>query len=193
MLFCLPWISPSVEFNTDGNFLSTNMLLSGLLRRCCCLIAKLYLTLCDPMNYSMQASLIFTASQSLFRLMSIESGMLSNYFILCCPVLLPSIFPSTSVFSNELALQWDIAHSCFSGFLFFPSFFFVHCWPLIVEFKIFYILQFSILLCIYLISFIKEFLAVNVENFYLLVIFWGRDPAFFNSLVWSFVLELLIE
>ena len=146
MLFCLPLIPPSVEFNTDGNFLSTNMLLSGLLRHCYCLIAKSYLTLCDPVNYSTQASLIFTVSRSLFRLMSIESVMLSNYFILCCPVLLLlSIFSSTSVFSNELALQWDIAHS-FSDFFFFPSFFFVHCWPLIVEFKCFYILQFSIFL-----------------------------------------------
>ena len=175
MLFCLPQIPPSVEFNTDGNFFSTNMLLSGLLRRCCCLIAKSYLTLCDPMNYSTQASLIFTVSQSLFRLMSTESGMLSNYFILCCPVLLLlSILPSTSVFSNELALQWDIAHSCFSDFLFFPSFFFVHCWPLLVEFKIFYILQFSILLCIYFTSFMLKlsiclsYFEVEIQPFWIL-------------------------
>ena len=52
-----------------------------------------------------QASLSFTISQSLLRLMSIESVMLSNHLILCCPLLLlPSIFPSIRVFSNESAL-----------------------------------------------------------------------------------------
>ena len=51
-----------------------------------------------------QASLSFTVSQSLLRLMSIESVMLSIHLILCRPLLLPSIFPSIRVFSNELAL-----------------------------------------------------------------------------------------
>ena len=45
-------------------------------------------------------------SQSLLKLMSIESVMPSNYLILCCPfLLLPSIFPSIRVFSNESALR----------------------------------------------------------------------------------------
>ena len=53
-----------------------------------------------------QASLSFTVSQSLLKLMSIESVMLSNHLILCCPLLLlPSIFPSIRVFSNELVLH----------------------------------------------------------------------------------------
>ena len=53
-----------------------------------------------------QASLSFTVSQSLLKLMSIESVMLSNYLILCHPLLLlPSIFPSIRVFSNESVLQ----------------------------------------------------------------------------------------
>ena len=44
-------------------------------------------------------------SWSLLKFMSIESVMLSNQFILCCPLLfLPSIFPSIRVFSSELAL-----------------------------------------------------------------------------------------
>ena len=44
-------------------------------------------------------------SQSLLRLMSIESVMLSNHLTLCCPLLLmPSIFPSIRVFSSESAL-----------------------------------------------------------------------------------------
>ena len=52
-----------------------------------------------------QASLSFTISQSLVKLMSIESVMPSNHLILCCPLLLlPLIFPRIKVFPNELAL-----------------------------------------------------------------------------------------
>ena len=53
-----------------------------------------------PWMTAHQASLSFTISQSLLKLMSIESVMPSN----CHPLLLPSIFPSIRVFSNELAL-----------------------------------------------------------------------------------------
>ena len=71
----------------------------------CCLVTKLCLTLCDPMDCS-APSLSFTISQSLLRFMSIESMMLSNHLILCHPLLLlPSVFPSIKVFSNELALH----------------------------------------------------------------------------------------
>ena len=53
-----------------------------------------------------QASLAFTNYRSLLRLMSIESVMPSNHLILCLPLLLlPSIFPSIRVFSNESALR----------------------------------------------------------------------------------------
>ena len=51
-----------------------------------------------------QASLSFTISLSLFKLMSIESVILSNHLVLHCSLLLPSIFPIIRVFSNELAL-----------------------------------------------------------------------------------------
>jgi len=52
-----------------------------------------------------QASLSFTISQSLLKLMSIESVVPSSHLVLCCPLLLlPSIFPSINVFSNESAL-----------------------------------------------------------------------------------------
>ena len=55
-----------------------------------------------PWTTAHQASLSFTISWNLFRLMSIESVMPSNHFILCRPLLLlPSIFPSIRVFSNE--------------------------------------------------------------------------------------------
>ena len=66
-------------------------------------------TLCDPMDCSLLGSLSITNSQSLLKLMSIESVMLSNHLILCCPLLLlPSIFPSIKVFSNEsdLHIRW---------------------------------------------------------------------------------------
>ena len=61
-----------------------------------------------PWTAAHQASLSITNSQSLPKLMSIESVMPSNHLILCCPLLLPSIFPSISVFSNEsvLHIRW---------------------------------------------------------------------------------------
>ena len=64
------------------------------------------LTLCDPWTVACQASLSFIISQSLLNLMSAESMKPSNHLILCHPLLLlPSIFPSISVFPNELTLH----------------------------------------------------------------------------------------
>ena len=58
-----------------------------------------------PWTAACQASPSFTISQSLLKLMTIKSVMLFNHLILCCPLLLlPSIFSSIRVFSNELAL-----------------------------------------------------------------------------------------
>ena len=58
-----------------------------------------------PWTAACQASLSFTISQSLLKLMSIESVMPSNHLIFChLLLLLPSIFPSIRVFSNESAL-----------------------------------------------------------------------------------------
>ena len=62
-----------------------------------------------PWTVAHQAPLPFTSSQSLLKLMSIESVMLSNHLILCCSLLLlPSIFPSIRVFSSEstLHIRW---------------------------------------------------------------------------------------
>ena len=90
---------------------------------------QLCLTLCDLVDYQFssvqllhrvrlfatpwtaahQASLSITNSKSLLKVMSIESVMPSNHFILCHPLLLlPSIFPSIRVFSNEsvLRMRW---------------------------------------------------------------------------------------
>ena len=62
-----------------------------------------------PWNGAHHASLSITNSQSLLKLMSIESVMPSNHLILCHPLLLlPPIFPSIRVFSNEsfLPIRW---------------------------------------------------------------------------------------
>ena len=58
-----------------------------------------------PWTAACQASLSFTISQRLLKLMSIELKMPSNHFILCCPLLQPSIFPSIRIFSSESALH----------------------------------------------------------------------------------------
>ena len=66
-------------------------------------LVRLFLT---PWTAAHQASLSITNSQSLLKLMSIESVMPSNYLVLCRPLLLPpSNFPSIRVFSNELAVH----------------------------------------------------------------------------------------
>ena len=68
-----------------------------------------------PWATAHQASLSITNSQSLLKLMSIESVMPSSHLILCHPLLLlPSIFPSIGVFSNESALciRWPKYWSC---------------------------------------------------------------------------------
>ena len=64
-------------------------------------------TLCNPMDCSMPGFLVHLQRLELAqKLMSIESVMPSNHLILCRPLLLlPSIFPSIRVFSNELALR----------------------------------------------------------------------------------------
>ena len=84
-----------------------------------------------PWTAACQASLSITISQSLFKLMSIESVMPSNHLILCRPLLLlPSIFPSIRLFSNEsvLHIKWPKDCSCsfsisssseYSGLIFF--------------------------------------------------------------------------
>ena len=59
-----------------------------------------------PQTAAHQASLSFTNSRSLLKLMSTESVMPSNHLILCCSLLLPpSGFPSIRVFSSESALH----------------------------------------------------------------------------------------
>jgi len=77
---------------TLGNFANNFLDTGGLLLCCYYSVAK--------------ASLSFTVSLSLLKLMSIESVMPANHLILCDPLLLlPSVFPSIRVFSSELALH----------------------------------------------------------------------------------------
>ena len=90
-------------------------------------------SLWPPWTAARQASLSFTISQSLLKLMSIELLMPSNHLILCHPLLLlTSIFPSIRVFSNESALcirwpkYWSFSFSIspsktYSGFISFKS------------------------------------------------------------------------
>ena len=64
------------------------------------------LALCNPCTAAHQASLSFTISQSLLKLVSIESVMPFNHLVLChLLLLLPSIFPNIRVFPNKLALH----------------------------------------------------------------------------------------
>ena len=73
-------------------------------------VTQLCLTLSTPWTASHQASLSLINTQSFLKLMSTESVMPSNHLILCRPLLLlPSIFPSIRVFSNEsiLLIRWQ--------------------------------------------------------------------------------------
>ena len=85
-----------------------------------------------PRTAAHQASLSFTISWSLLKLMSIEWMMPSNLLILCCPLLLPSIFLSIRVYSNKLALPirwlkyWSFSFSIspsndYSGLIYFTT------------------------------------------------------------------------
>ena len=95
---------------------------------CCCSVAKSYLTLHDPKTAACQASLSLITSWSLPKFMFIASVMPSKHLILCRPLLLlPSIFPSLRVFSNELA---EITIGLFptSPLSLNPQYFIAHQW-----------------------------------------------------------------
>ena len=78
-------------------------------------VAQLCLTLCNPMDCGTPDFLVHHHSRSLLKLMSIESVMPSNHLLLCCPLLLlPSLFPSIRLFSNEsvLHIRWPKYWNC---------------------------------------------------------------------------------
>ena len=75
-----------------------------------------------PWTAACQASLSIINSGSLLKLISIESVMLSNHLILCCPLLLPpSIFPSIRLFSNKSVLHIRWQKYCSFSFSISPS------------------------------------------------------------------------
>jgi len=74
-----------------------------------------------PWTAARQASLSITNSQSFLKLMSIESVMPSNHLIFCHPLLLPSIFPSIRVFSNESVVRIRWAKYWSFSFIISPS------------------------------------------------------------------------
>ena len=90
---------------------------------CCCFQSLIPILLfVTPWNAARQASLSVTISQSLLKLTSIESVMPSNHLILHRPLLLlPLIFPSIRVFSNESALHISWPKYCSFSFSISPS------------------------------------------------------------------------
>ena len=72
------------------------------------LVTQLCPTLCNPMDCSTPGFPVQPNTRSLLKLISIELVMPSNHLILCHPLLLPSVFPSITVFSNEsvLCIRW---------------------------------------------------------------------------------------
>ena len=88
-----------LETNENGNTPLKSMLYSVLSR------VQIFAT---PRSVSHQTPLSSTVSWSLLKFMFIELVMLSNYVILCYPLLLPSIFPSTRVFPSEsvFRIRW---------------------------------------------------------------------------------------
>ena len=115
-LLLLPPIPPSIRAFSNESTLRMRLMSANLLTQdiflgtlyilqFSCSVAQLCPTLCHPMTAAYQDSLSISNSQNLFKLMCIESVMPSNYLILCRPLLLlPSIFPSIRVFSNESVL-----------------------------------------------------------------------------------------
>ena len=96
-IFLSTWLKNSDVFN-QHQFFSSVQSLSRV---------QLFAT---PWTAARQVSLSVTNSRSLLKLMSIKSVITSNHLILCHPVLLlPIIFPSISVFSNEsvLCIRWS--------------------------------------------------------------------------------------
>jgi len=84
-------------------------MISSALTGCCCSVVQSCLTVCDPMDCSMPGFPVLHHLPEMHKLMSIESVKPSIHLTLCRPLLLlPSIFPSIRVFSNEspFCIRW---------------------------------------------------------------------------------------
>ena len=86
-----------------------------------CSVSMSWPTLCNLVDCSTQDSSILHNLLEFAQLMSIESVMLSNHLILCCPFLLPSVFPNIRVFSNESAVDVRWPEHWSSSFSISPS------------------------------------------------------------------------
>ena len=95
------WVSQKIVTEDSYNQIMSQKIRSVQLLSCVRLFATLW-------TAAHQASLPITNSWNLLKLMSIALVMPSNHLILCHPFLLPSIFPSIRVFSNEsvLLIRW---------------------------------------------------------------------------------------
>ena len=108
-----PVVQKSVLDVCPKNWFISTIFLSSVTQSC------LFAT---PWTAARQVSLSITNSQSLLKLMSIESVMPSNYLIVCHPLLLlPSIFPSIRVFSKESVLRIRWPKYCSFSFNISPS------------------------------------------------------------------------
>ena len=93
---------------TQGGIYESSKVISKAINNlycCCCSVSQSFLTVCNLWTAARQACLSFTISWILLKFMSVELVTPSNHLILCHPLLLPSIFPSIRVFSNESALH----------------------------------------------------------------------------------------
>jgi len=106
-----------INIRPTQTFLQTRQIANRHMKRCSVSQSAQSLShvwlFATPWTAVHQASLSITNSQSLFKLMSIESVMPSNHLIFCHPfLLLPSIFPSIRVFSSEsvLLIRWPKFH-----------------------------------------------------------------------------------
>ena len=107
--YCIYYIEPPWKFKS---LLNPSIWLFFVIQSLGCV--QLFLT---PWTAARQASLSFTVSQSLLRLMSLESVMPPNHLILSCPLLLPSAFLSSRLFfsSHQVAkvLELQLQHQSF--------------------------------------------------------------------------------
>ena len=120
-----PWVRPLSTHTSAGDSCtligksSLNKLIYSQSVQFSCSVMSDFAT---PWTASCLTSLSITSSQSLLKLMSIESVMPSNHLILCRPLLLPpSIFPSIRVFSNESVLHTRWPRYCSFSFSISPS------------------------------------------------------------------------
>ena len=107
-VFCLLFLCPfNIKFSQFIYFSISQTFLSPVQFSSVQSLSHVWL-FATPWTAAHQASLSITNSQSLLKLVSTESVMPSNHLLLCHPLLLPSILPSNSDFSNEsiLCIRW---------------------------------------------------------------------------------------